>query len=145
MRDSSLTWTVQHFIGNEQETLRRPYYGVEATSANIDDKTLHELYAWPFMDGIKAGVGSIMCSYNRVNNTYACQNSKLMNVILKTELSFEGFVVLDWNAQHTVDSASAGLDMVTPLGGNWGDNLTEAVHNGSVTDSRVTDMATRYA
>ncbi|KAK7745133.1 glycoside hydrolase 3 [Diatrype stigma] len=132
-----------HFIANEQETLRRPYNGVEATSANIDDKTLHELYAWPFMDGVKAGVGSVMCSYNRINSTYGCKNSKLMNGILKTELSFEGFVMLDWNAQHSLDSASAGLDMVMPYGGNWGDNLTEAVHNGSVSDARVTDMATR--
>lgn len=85
-----------------------------------------------------------MCSYNRINNTYGCKNSKLMNGILKTELAFEGFVMLDWNAQHNLDSASAGLDMVMPYGGNWGDNLTEAVHNGSVSDARVTDMATRY-
>ncbi|RYP93284.1 hypothetical protein DL770_000573 [Monosporascus sp. CRB-9-2] len=135
----------EHFVGNEQETLRRPYHGIEAASTNIDDKTMHELYAWPFMDGVHAGVGSIMCSYNRVNNSYGCQNSKLMNGILKSELSFDGFVVADWNGQHSgVGSALAGLDMVMPLGGYWGDNLTEAVHNGSVPESRVTDMATRY-
>ncbi|RYP39591.1 hypothetical protein DL767_002139 [Monosporascus sp. MG133] len=134
-----------HFVGNEQETLRRPYHGIEAASSNIDDKTMHELYAWPFMDGVHAGVASIMCSYNRVNNSYGCQNSKLINGILKTELSFNGFVVADWNGQHSgVGSALAGLDMVMPLGGYWGDNLTEAVRNGSVPECRVTDMATRY-
>ena len=130
-------------MGNEQETHRRPYYGVEAASSNIDDKTLHEYYLWPFMDGIQAGVASVMCSYNRVNNTYACDNSKLLNGILKTELGFEGFVLLDWSAEHTLMSANAGLDMLMPHGGNWGQNLTNAVYNGTVKEERVTDMVTR--
>ncbi|KAI1491005.1 glycoside hydrolase family 3 protein [Biscogniauxia mediterranea] len=142
-QDAGVIANIKHFIGNEQETFRRPYFGVEAVSSNIDDKTLHEYYLWPFMDGVKAGVASVMCSYNRINSTYGCMNSKLMNGILKTELSFDGFVLLDWNAQHSLDSANAGLDMVMPSGGSWGDNLTEAVHNGSVSEARVTDMATR--
>lgn len=95
------------------------------------------------MDGIKAGVGSVMCSYNRINNTYGCENSKLMNGILKDELGFDGFVMLDWNAQHNINSANAGLDMIMPMGGAWGQNLTDAVRNGTVQESRVTDMATR--
>lgn len=134
----------QHFIANEQETYRRPYFGVEAASSNVDDKTLHEFYLWPFVDSVKAGVASVMCSYNRINNTYGCMNSKLMNGILKTELEFDGFVLLDWNAQHNVNSANAGLDMVMPLGGSFGANLTAAVNNGTVSEQRLTDMATRY-
>ncbi|TRX92471.1 hypothetical protein FHL15_006638 [Xylaria flabelliformis] len=62
---------------------------------------------------------------------------------LKTELGFDGFVMLDWNAQHDVNSSNAGLDMVMPSGGSFGANLTEAVNNGTVDISRVTDMATR--
>ncbi|CAM1501300.1 Fc.00g104620.m01.CDS01 [Cosmosporella sp. VM-42] len=143
LQDAGVIASIKHLIGNEQETLRRPYDGVDAASSNIDDKTLHEFYLWPFMDGVRAGAGSVMCSYNRVNGTYACESEKLMNDILKTELSFKGFVVLDWNAQHSLNSANAGLDMLMPLGGNWGDNLTEAVCNGTVSEARVTDMATR--
>ncbi|KZL66043.1 beta-glucosidase [Colletotrichum tofieldiae] len=134
---------IKHFIGNEQETFRRPYFGVEAVSSNIDDKTLHEFYLWPFIDGIRAGAASVMCSYNRINNTYGCENSKLPNGILKTELEFDGFVLLDWNAQHSIQSANGGLDMVMPLGGNWGQNLTAAVKNGTINETRVDDMATR--
>ncbi|EGX93355.1 beta-glucosidase, putative [Cordyceps militaris CM01] len=134
---------LKHFIANEQETHRRPYFGVEAASSNVDDKTLHEYYLWPFMDGVRAGVASVMCSYNRINNTYGCENSKLMNGLLKGELAFDGFVVLDWNAQHNLNSANAGLDVLMPLGGSWGQNLTEAVRNGTVPEERVTDMATR--
>ena len=53
---------------------------------------MHETYLWPFANAVHAGAGCIMCSYNRVNNSYACQNSKLLNGLLKTELGFEGWV-----------------------------------------------------
>ncbi|KXJ88168.1 Cel3e putative secreted beta-glucosidase [Microdochium bolleyi] len=143
-QDAGVIANLKHFVGNEQETYRRPYFGVEAVSSNIDDTTLHEFYAWPFMDGVHANVSSIMCSYQRTNNSYGCQNSKLMNGVLKTEFGFNGFIVADWNGQHSgVGSALAGLDMTMPYGGYWGDNLTEAVHNGSVPMSRVEDMAVR--
>jgi beta-glucosidase len=64
----------------------------------VDDRTLHELYAWPFMDSLRAGAASVMCSYQRINNSYGCQNSKLMNGILKQEFGFEGFVVSQFPA-----------------------------------------------
>ncbi|RSM04546.1 Beta-glucosidase cel3A [Fusarium oligoseptatum] len=142
-QDAGVIANVKHFIANEQETFRRPYFGIEAVSSNVDDKTLHEYYLWPFVDSIRAGVASVMCSYNRINSTYGCENSKLMNGILKSELSFDGFVLLDWNARHSLSSANAGLDMVMPSGGNWGENLTEAVQNGTISEERITDMATR--
>lgn len=96
------------------------------------------------MNALRAGTASIMCSYQRANNSYACQNSKLLNGVLKTELGFEGFVVSDWAGQQAgVATANAGLDIVMPDGGYWGKNLTEAVKNGSVSIDRVDDMVTR--
>ena len=142
----------QHFIANEQETNREPKYNetlgrvVESVSSNIDDTTLHELYLWPFQDALRAGGANIMCSYNRVNNSYGCHNSKLLNGVLKTELGFQGFVVSDWNAQHAgVASANAGLDMAQPSGWLWQDGIPAAIKNGSIEKSRLDDMATRYA
>lgn len=87
-----------------------------------------------------------MCSYNRLNNSHGCQNSKSLNGLLKTELGYEGFVVSDWGAQHSgVASALAGLDMTMPNPSTfWGDELVAAVANGSVPESRLDDMATRY-
>ncbi|KAI1841675.1 hypothetical protein JX266_012140 [Neoarthrinium moseri] len=147
MQSVGVTASTKHFIANEQETNRNPNSsnGISAVSSNIDDKTMHELYLWPFQDAVKAGTGSIMCSYNRINNSYGCANSKTQNGLLKTELGFQGFVVSDWGAQHAgVATALAGLDMVMPSASPfWGDNLTEAVNNGSVPESRVDDMATR--
>ena len=86
-----------------------------------------------------------MCSYQRVNNSYSCQNSKVLNGLLKTELGFQGFVVSDWGGQHTgTASALAGLDMTMPSGNDyWGSQLVEAVRNGSVPERLLDDKATR--
>lgn len=146
--------TAKHYVGNEQEHFRQAWeWGIpNAISSNIDDRTLHEIYAWPFADSVKAGVTSIMCSYNQVNSSYACQNSKLLNGVLKDELGFQGFVQSDWLAQRSgVASALAGLDMTMPgdglrwAKGNslWGPELTRAVLNGSVPIERVDDAVTR--
>ncbi|KAK3685401.1 glycosyl hydrolase family 3 N terminal domain-containing protein [Podospora appendiculata] len=136
--------STKHYIGNEQETNRNPSGDIEAVSSNIDDKTMHELYLWPFQDAVHAGTGNIMCSYNRLNNSYGCANSKSLNGLLKTELGFEGFVVSDWGAQHAgVATALAGLDMAMPSDDLWGSHLADAVKNGSVPESRLDDMATR--
>lgn len=123
----------------------------EAISSNIDDVTMHELYLWPFADAVRAGVGSFMCSYNQVNNSYACQNSKLLNDLLKNELGFQGFVMSDWQAQKSgISSALAGLDMTMP--GDtlfnsgvsfWGANLTLGLVNGTMPEWRLDDMAIR--
>lgn len=146
--------TAKHYVGNEQEHFRRGMeWGLpEALSSNIDDRTLHELYAWPFAESVRAGVASVMCSYQMVNNSYACSNSKLMNGILKDELGFQGFIQSDWLAQRSgVASALAGLDMSMPGDGLywedgnslWGEQLTIAALNGSVPMTRLNDMVTR--
>lgn len=141
--------TAKHFLLNEQEYRRRwgqdaPDGKGHAISANVGDRALREAYVWPFMDALKAGAGAVMCGYNRANHSYACQNSKLLNGVLKTELGFEGFVVSDWDGQMSgVASANAGLDMVMPRDGFWGEKLMEAVKNGSVAEERLNDMATR--
>ncbi|BCR91138.1 beta-glucosidase [Aspergillus chevalieri] len=139
----------KHFIANEQETNRNPETDdqgeyVESVSSNIDDKTMHELYLWPFQDAVLAGSASIMCSYQRINNSYGCQNSKTLNGLLKEELGFQGYVMTDWYAQHGgIASANAGLDMAMPYSDFWNSNLTDAIANGTMEASRLDDMATR--
>lgn len=146
--------TIKHFVANEQEHFRQSWeWGLpNAMSANIGDRAMHELYAWPFGDAIKAGVASVMCSYNMVNNSYACGNSKLMNGILKDEMGFQGYVMSDWLAQRSgVASALAGLDMTMPGDGLrwqdgkslWGPEMSKAVLNGSLPVDRLNDMVTR--
>ncbi|KAL8720085.1 MAG: hypothetical protein Q9225_002992 [Loekoesia sp. 1 TL-2023] len=148
----------KHYIVNEQEHFRQAPESTgfgftinDSLSSNIDDTTMHETYLWPFADAVRAGVGSIMCSYNQINNSYGCQNSYTLNYLLKGELDFQGFVMSDWQAQHSgVGSALAGMDMSMPgdvlfdTGTSyWGTNLTVAVLNGTVPEWRLDDMATR--
>lgn len=114
-----------------------------------------------------------MTSYNRLNQTFAAHNSFFLNGLLKGSSGFQGFVVSDWSSQASgVDSALAGLDMsmpgyrvhgrseeITPpdpetgfpgepdpsqgRAGFWGANLIDAVHNGTMPEERLTDMAVR--
>jgi hypothetical protein len=71
---------------------------------------MHELYLWPFANAVRAGTASVMCSYQRINGSYGCQNSKTLNGLLKGELGFQGFVMSDWLAVHAgVASIQAGL------------------------------------
>ncbi|KAH7921176.1 glycoside hydrolase family 3 protein [Leucogyrophana mollusca] len=136
--------TAKHFINNEQEHFRTQ------ESSNVDDRTQHEIYAHPFLRSVMAGVSSVMCSYNLVNDTYACNNDKMINDILKREYGFQGFVQSDWQATMSTLSAVAGLDMTMPgdVTFNSGDsyfggNLTSFVNQGIISEARVDDMATR--
>jgi beta-glucosidase-like glycosyl hydrolase len=86
---------IKHYVG----------YDSEGTSTFIDD--LHEVYVAPFEAAIKkAEVSSIMCSYNRINGTFACGNESTLTKILRDEL---GFVTSDWGAVHAVNFINAGL------------------------------------
>jgi beta-glucosidase len=138
----------KHFIGNEQVSTNGTI--IEALSSNIDDRTLHELYLWPFADAVRAGTASVMCAYSRINGRYACDDKDTLS-ILKDELAFPGYVVSDWFATHgTASFANVGPDLEMP--GNvsaeygasyFGTPLLRAVENGSVPMERLDDMATR--
>jgi beta-glucosidase len=99
---------VKHFVA----------YDTDGTNVWVDDQTLHEVYVAPFDAAIKAGVSSIMCSYNRVNGTFACDNDSTLNKILRDELGFKGFVTSDWGAVHAANFINAGLDMEMIDGSN---------------------------
>ncbi|TAQ89066.1 hypothetical protein B7494_g2649 [Chlorociboria aeruginascens] len=140
MQAAGVQSCAKHYLGNEQELNRN------TISSDIADR----LYLWPFADAVRANVTSVMCSYNKFNTTWSCENGALLTNLLKDELDFQGFVVSDWAAQHTtVGSANAGMDMAMP-GDNFGDNnflwgsaLANAVSAGTVPSSRLDDMATR--
>lgn len=92
------------------------YVGYDTDSFNvfIDPQTLHEVYAAPFEEAVRAGVSSIMCSYNRLNGKFACGNDSTLKTILRDQLGFRGFVTSDWGAVHSVQFINHGLDMEMP-------------------------------
>ncbi|KAF5329361.1 hypothetical protein D9619_009183 [Psilocybe cf. subviscida] len=143
VQESGVIACAKHLVGNEQETFRT------TSSSDIDDRTMHEIYAHPFLKSVMAGLGSMMCSYNLINGTYACENDRVMNDMVKREFGFQGFIMSDWGATHSTHSANQGLDMTMPgdISGKgtsyFGANLTSAVQQGTIPASRVDDMATR--
>jgi beta-glucosidase len=77
----------------------------------VGQQALHEVYAAPFADAARAGVASIMCSYNKVNGAFSCGNPDILQTLLKQEIGFEGFVVSDWGASHASTFVNDGLDL----------------------------------
>ncbi|KAK3299320.1 glycoside hydrolase family 3 protein [Chaetomium fimeti] len=152
VQEQGVIATIKHYIGNEQEMFRMYNPFQPGYSANIDDRTLHEVYLWPFAEAVHAGVGAVMTAYNAVNGSACSQHSNLINGILKDELGFQGMVMSDWLSHISgVDSALAGLDMNMPGDTNiplfgfslWQYEMTRSVLNGSVPVDRLNDMATR--
>ncbi|KAI0335394.1 beta-glucosidase [Cubamyces sp. BRFM 1775] len=130
----------KHFINNEQEHFR------DSSSSNVDDSNTSFT---PIR--VQADVASVMCSYNQINGTFACENDGTINKILKGEMGFQGYVMSDWYATHSTTPASnGGLDMTMPgdeffgsFSTYFGDNLVNAVKQGDVPQERLDDMATR--
>ena len=145
VQDQGVVATAKHFICNEQDTHRSGANDDIVYSANLDDKTMHEIYLWPFASSVAAGAGSVMCSANEINETRACQNNKTQNGLLKGELGYLGNILTDWmGSKSTIDPVLSGLDIDMPGTDKYmGDTLVAFVQNGSIPQSRIDDMAVR--
>ncbi|TVY89361.1 putative beta-glucosidase D, partial [Lachnellula willkommii] len=150
INDAGLIAGGKHFLLNEQETNRTTTDSTAVKnnvtitySSNADDKTIHEAYLFPFYDAVKAGLGGVMCAMNRVNGTASCENSPLLNPLLKTELGFPGMVFPDQGGQLTsFGSANGGEDYGSST--LWSSTIINAgINNGSLTQARLDDMAIR--
>ncbi|WP_440007394.1 beta-glucosidase family protein [Halomicrococcus sp. SG-WS-1] len=109
IQDEDVVATVKHYVANNQEQNRTE------VSAEVDERTLRELYLPAFRAAVEAGVGSVMTAYNRVNGTHMSDHRRLVADVLKDEWGFEGYVVSDWyGVESTVGAATAGLDVEMP-------------------------------
>jgi beta-glucosidase len=130
---------VKHYAANNQETDRF------VIDEKVDERALREIYLPAFEASIKEGKSaSLMCAYNKVNGTFACENAPLLNDILKKEWGFTGFVTSDFNATHSsAESALAGLDLEMPTGKYFSDQLRADVESGKVPMSVIDDKLIR--
>src|SRR4051794_41584812 len=110
----------------------------------VDPRTLREICLSGFEAEVKKGhVGSTMCSYNRLNGRYACENPELLDGYLRRDWGFTGFVTSDWGATHsTLGSAQAGMDMEMHAAPPqyYADPLKQAVTEGKVPMTRLHGM-----
>jgi len=120
----------KHFIG----------YDSNSYSTVIDPQTMHEVYLQPFAAAVEAGVSSVMCSYNRVNGPFACDNADTQKKLLKGELGFKGFITSDWGAVHSVLFINHGLDMEMPGAAYPGSPFAGFMSNFFVTKTVKEDL-----
>jgi beta-glucosidase len=130
----------KHWVNNNQETNRQS--STKSDSADVDERTEFEMYYPPFEGAIDANVGSIMCSYNEINDHWSCENPKTLQQDLKETLGFSGWVMSDWGATHSA-SMNEGLDQEMPGSSYMGDKLAALVKAGTVPMSKVNDSTLR--
>lgn len=138
----------KHWVNNNQETHRT------TDVSDVDERTRFEIYYPPFEGAIAAGVGSFMCSYNKIQASpsspplWSCENPETLKRDLKQRLGFKGWVMSDWGATHS-PSINAGLDQEMPAAGSMNsapsdhtgtggcNNLCAMIKNGTVTEATV--------
>ncbi len=132
--------SLKHFAVNNQETRRM------SVDARVDERTQREIYLASFEGAVKGGrPWTVMCSYNKVNGTYASENPRLLTEILRDEWGFDGFTVTDWGACNDhVAGVEAGLDLEMPSSGTYNDAaLVRAVREGRISEEAVDRAAER--
>jgi beta-glucosidase len=139
VQDQGVIGDIKHFALNDQET------GRNIGNVLLDRRAMRETDLLAFEIALaESGAGAVMCSYNKVDGDWACENSYLLNDVLKTAWKFPGFVVSDWGATHsTAKAALAGLDQEMPGNRYFGDALARAVESGEVPAARLDDMVRR--
>jgi len=126
--------SLKHFAVNNQEHRRM------SVDAVVDERTLREIYLASFEGAVRQSQPwTVMCSYNRVNGTYASENEFLLTDILKDEWGHEGFVVSDWGAVNERDDAlAAGLELEMPASSGVGETkVNEAVRSGKLAEEAL--------
>ena len=129
--------SIKHFAANDQETRRL------SCNSRIDERTLHEIYLPAFETAVKkAQPWTVMCSYNRVNGTYASENEFLLTDMLRNAWGFDGFVMSDWGAVNDrVKGVAAGLELEMPGSGGVNDRKLVAAVQAGTLDEAVLDRA----
>ena len=143
IQSNHVVTTEKHYALNDQES------GRFTLNAIIDEQSARESDLLAFEIALEHGdPGAIMCAYEKVNGTYACENSFLLNDVLKGDWHYPGWVLSDWGAVHsTVDAANNGLDQESASGFDrmeyFGAPLLKAVQSNAVPPARVDEMVHR--
>ncbi|MGD0500219.1 MAG: glycoside hydrolase family 3 C-terminal domain-containing protein [Bryobacteraceae bacterium] len=143
VQSNKIIGDIKHYAFNDQET------GRSIGNVILSKRDMRETDLLAFEIAITEGhPGMVMCSYNKVNGDWSCENSYLLTDVLKKAWGFKGFVLSDWGGTHTTAKAAlAGLDNEEAGGtaerSRFGDALKTAVQNGEVPMSRLDDMVHR--
>jgi beta-glucosidase len=139
LQEQKIVGDVKHYAFNDQET------GRNIGNVRLGKRVMRETDLLAFEIAVIEGEpGMVMCSYNKLNGDWACENSYLLNELLKKAWGFKGFVISDWGGTHsTTKGVLAGLDNEEPGEVYLGDPLKKAVESGAVPMARLDDMVHR--
>ena len=143
IQSNKIMSTIKHWALNAQET------GRMTVSSNVTDDAARASDFLAFEFAIEqSNPGAVMCAYNRVNSTYACESDYLLDEVLKQDWGYKGFVMSDWGGVHsTAKAANAGLDQESAYTFDkqpfFGAPLKAAVADGLVPQARLDDMVRR--
>jgi beta-glucosidase len=124
---------IKHFAANNQERWRM------LNDSLVDERALREIYLASFEKTVRAGQPwTLMPAYNKLNGTYCCENTELLDSILRTEWGFAGATISDWGAVNDPSlSIRAGLDLEMPA--SWGVSAKQVRHD--LSSGRLTEQA----
>ena len=130
---------IKHYALNDQES------GRDSVNVNISKRAMRESDLLAFEIGVTQGhPAAVMCSYNRVNGDFACENKYLLTDVLKNDWKFPGFVLSDWGGTHSTEKASAaGLDNEEPGSFFFGDRFKAAVEDGKIPTAELDEHVHR--
>src|SRR6516162_8138880 len=130
---------IKHYALNDQES------GRNSVDITISKRAARESDLLAFEIGVLQGhPAAVMCSYNRVNGDFACENKYLLTDVLKKSWKFPGFVLSDWGGTHSTEKASAaGLDNEQPGHFFYSDRYKAAVEAGNIPTSELEEHVHR--
>lgn len=130
---------IKHYAFNDQES------GRNSVNVIVDKRAARESDLLAFEIGVEQGhPAAVMCSYNRVNGDFACENKWLLTDVLKKDWQFPGFVLSDWGGTHSTRKASAaGLDNEEPGHFFYGDRFKQFVQSGQISTAELNDHVHR--
>jgi len=130
---------IKHYAFNDQES------GRTSVNVNISKRAARESDLLAFEIGVAQGhPAAVMCSYNRVNGDFSCENNDLLHEVLKKDWKFPGFVISDWGGTHSTEKASAaGLDNEEPGSFFYGAPFKAAVQSGKIPMAELDDHVRR--
>jgi beta-glucosidase len=145
--------TLKHLAGHGQ-----PESGTNVGPANVGERTLRDVFFYPFEVGIKEGhARSLMPSYNEIDGVPSHANRWMLHDVLRKEWGFDGTIVSDWQAisqlakRHRVagsaaeaarQALAATVDVELPDVETY-DTLIEQVRQGKVAEAAINDALRR--
>jgi beta-glucosidase len=151
----------KHYVGDGGTTIgtagfanREGQHLLDQGDTQLSEADLRKIHLQGYISTVKAGVGSIMPSYNSWNGVKVSGSRRLLTGILKQELGFQGFLISDYNALNQISkdfkeaigiSINAGMDMAMVPSDyqHFYNLLLELVKEGKVPMARIDDAVTR--